>query len=252
MGKALILCILLIIGTSPVPVFAHQELIAILGSPTKTNPYVFIDYAFSAEGSSPRTTGALTIGTNDFVFVFCSGTGTASTTATPSSTPSNTFTNLTVSFSSGINSYQRAGYILHPNAGSTTFTCTQAGSGGTGFMSTIALHYHYSGAAIGIDTSISNTGTASAGKLTSITFTTTAPDLVIMCMRGGANNIQFSASTIGPNTGNLRGVSSGTPGSANSDAGCADTTFLAAQTGITASIGTTGSGAAAYAMGAFK
>lgn len=210
--------------------------------------YTFVASTFKNEASG--STPALTLTAGDFVFLFCSGSGTSSTTYTASSTPSNTWVGIgTAQVASG--NVTQGFYTLSAGSGSTTFLCTQGGSGGTGNLSPIALQYHYSGAGAALDTGISSTS-AGGPTYVSSSFTTTSADLIIQCARAGADNVKWVGGVIGSGTATVRNAARQLPNSIT-DSACQDIIFSTTQSGITAAMNAPStSGTYPYVVGAFK
>src|SRR6266446_285813 len=138
----------------------------------------FVAYTFVAETNSSDiasiTSPALTLSTNDLVFVFCRS-GTGATDPVTSSTPSNTWTQLAGQTTGGLGE-ERAAYSFSVASGSTTFTCTPSVS--SPFQSMIVLQYRpRSLTAKDVDT---GTSAGNSTSTTSNTFSTANANELIL------------------------------------------------------------------------
>ncbi len=186
----------------------------------------------SASGVYTCTTPSMSVGSGDLVHLFCFSYG-HSTSNSFSTSPS-------VSLTSILNqSYGSAGpqgtseYFVSAGAQSMTFTCSTPNSP----VSLIVLDYAYSGTGVTLDTDIGSTQNATTA-LSSGTFSTTVPDLVVFCA-GDTNSLTYTAGTIGSATGTLRGFSSGSASSAG-NAVCEDASLSSAQGSIKATMTSSG------------
>ena len=252
--KGLFLFVLAIIGTSPMPSYAQQsthflqQILATAPAGVISGTYTFVAYTFVVEGGT-FPSPSLTLTAGDFVVVFASEAGTASTTLTVTSTPSNTWASTPLVFNATTGAVQQLYYTLSAGSGSTTFTFTAGGTGAAGFKSLIVLQYHHSGNAAAFDTS--SQGSSSSPPITSGSFTTAGQDLVIMCNRAGGSSTTYTAGTIAGSSATLRGVSAATTGTA-SDAGCEDVNLAASHSGATGTLSYSSSGSTAYSLAAFE
>jgi hypothetical protein len=200
----------------------------------KSTPLAFFQSTFvtttSATPIASITSPALTLTAGDFVFVACR-TGTSTTTITATSTPANTFTRSSGTGTASLGTIQTS-WSFGVAAGSTTFTCTPAGTGP--FQNMVVLEYH-PGFLTTIDSQVGSSGSGTGTTITSASFSTAAKGLIIMCVTTNAGN-HMTAGTIGSGSATLREVSDGIGTNTAANTGCEDSITAASQSTITGTL----------------
>lgn len=148
-----------------------------LFTPLKPSFVSAVTASTSGSGGATVTSPSITVTSNDLAVGNCSS-ATNISNYTASNSASDSITTLTsIHTVGGAPNQSVAGfYILHPSAGSLTFTCTQTNTGGTFFAVFVAVFHR--GFITAFDTSAQGLDTSASTSHSSPAFSTSAGGLI--------------------------------------------------------------------------